>query len=86
VLPSDGATLLSATTRDPDGDSVSHWWRVKSCPSGAKPVFEVQCARDTKVRGLNVEGVYVFELTVVDRTKVATRQVAVTVAAKAGTD
>jgi len=56
VAPSDGMTALTATTRDPDGDPISHWWGVKACPSGVKPVFEARCARDTKVSGLAVEG------------------------------
>jgi len=85
LAPSDGTTLLSATTRDPDGDCISHWWRVKACPPGARPVFAVQSGRDTKVSGLTVEGAYEFELTVVDRTKSATRKVVVTVVAKRGT-
>jgi hypothetical protein len=85
LAPSDGTTFLSATTRDPDGDCISHWWRVKACPPGARPVFAVQSGRDTKVSGLTVEGAYEFEPTVVDRTKSATRKVVVTVAGKGGT-
>ncbi|MGB2823020.1 MAG: hypothetical protein WBF17_18700, partial [Phycisphaerae bacterium] len=77
-----GTTLLSATTRDPDGDCISHWWRVKACPPGARPVFAVQSGRDTKVSGLTVKGAYVFELIVVDRTKSATRKVVVNVAGR----
>ena len=82
ILPDD-STFLSARTNDPDGDVISHWWRVKSKPSGAKPAFAKQGSRDTEVDGLTVEGIYAFELTVVDRTKFARKDVIVTVAAKA---
>ncbi|MBL7037056.1 MAG: hypothetical protein ISR77_00430 [Pirellulaceae bacterium] len=81
-LPED-STLLSATTNDPDGDVISHWWRVRSKPPGAKPAFAKQGSPDTEVDGLTVEGIYAFELTVVDRTKFARKDVIVTVAAKA---
>ena len=69
------STLLSATTRDPDGDTISHWWRVRRHPGGARPVFASQGRRDTEVSGLSVAGTYVFTLTVVDRTKFARRDV-----------
>ena len=81
TLPGD-STLLSATTSDPDGDVISHWWRLRSRPPGAKPTLAKQGGRDTKVEGLSVEGIYVFGLTVVDRTKFARQDVIVTVAAK----
>jgi len=80
VTPPDHGTLLSATTSDPDGDVISHWWRVKSKPRGANPAFAKQGSRDTRVRGLAVDGRYTFELTAVDRTKFARREVIVTVA------
>jgi len=83
LAPPDSMTNLSAMTSDPDGDVVSHWWRIKKQPDGSKPVFSRQGARDTTVAGLTVAGAYVFELTVVDRTMVATREVTVTVAPKA---
>jgi O-glycosyl hydrolase len=82
VTRPDDSTLLSATTSDPDGDVISHWWRVKSRPPGARPVFANQGGRDTKISGLTVEGIYTFELTVVDRTKAARKDVVVNVAAK----
>jgi hypothetical protein len=81
VLP-DSRTTIAAVTRDPDGDLLSHWWRVKSSPAGARLAFTQQGGRDTKVSGLTVAGTYVFELTVVDRTRFVTRDVVVTVAAK----
>ena len=83
TLP-DSTTSLSATTRDPDGDVLSHWWRVTSKPPGARPVLAPQGCRGTKVSGLTVEGRYVFTLTVVDRTKLARKAVTVTVSPKAG--
>jgi len=73
---------LSARTSDPDGDAVSHWWRVKSAPAGARPVFSKQGGRDTKVSGLRTEGAYVFELTAVDRSKATSKQVSVTVSGR----
>jgi hypothetical protein len=73
---------LSATTSDPDGDVISHWWRVKKRPPGSRVVFEKQGARDTSVTGLTVEGPYVFELTVVDRTRFTRKAVTLTVAGK----
>jgi len=78
----DSMTTLSAMTSDPDGDVISHWWRIKKQPDGSKPVFSKQGASDTTVAGLTVAGAYVFELTVVDRTMFATREVTVTVAPK----
>ena len=78
-------TNLSAMTSDPDGDIISHWWRVRKSPAGAKLAFTKQGGRDTTVSGLSVEGIYVFELTVVDRTMFATREVTVTVAPPART-
>jgi hypothetical protein len=75
------SSLLSATTSDPDRDIISHWWRVKKSPVGARPVFSKQGGRQTDVSGLTVAGDYVFELTVVDRTQCVTKNVAVTVAA-----
>jgi len=74
------STTLSAATHDPDGDVTSHWWSVKSGPPGAKPVFARQASPKTTVRGLTVVGTYAFTLTVVDRTKFASRDVTVTVA------
>jgi hypothetical protein len=78
TLP-DSATVLSATTSDPDGDVISHWWSVKSAPTGVKPVFANQGSRKTEVSGLNSTGTYVFTLTTVDRTKFMTRDISVTV-------
>lgn len=74
TLP-ESATFLSAATSDPDGDVISHWWRVKASPAGAKVVLAKQGSRDTKASGLSVAGRYVFELTVVGRTKFATKEV-----------
>ena len=83
TLPA-AATALSATTRDPGGDVISHWWRVTRKPAGSAPVFAKQGGRDTKVSGLSVAGVYVFTLTVVDRTKAARKDVTAVVHPKGG--
>ncbi len=74
-------TSLSAVTSDPDGDVITHWWRVKSQPAGAAPAFGKQGGRDTQVTGLSEAGMYVFTLTAVDRTKFVQQDVAVTVRA-----
>jgi hypothetical protein len=72
-------TRLSATTSDPDGDPLSHWWSVKSKPAGAAPAFSAQSSPNSDVTGLIVPGTYVFTLRAVDRTKVAQRDVTVPV-------
>ena len=79
-----GTTWLSATTADPDGDPISHWWSVKSRPAGASPVFSAQGSPGTRADGLTAQGTYVFTLTVVDRTRVAKRDVTVTVVQGSG--
>jgi len=78
AIPSDG-TSLSAATSDPDGDPVSHWWSVKSKPAGTVPAFSAQGSSSTNVGGLTEPGVYVFTLSVVDRTRFSKRDVTVTV-------
>ncbi|NQT53338.1 hypothetical protein HQ576_14870 [bacterium] len=83
TLPA-ATTALSATTRDTDGDVISHWWRVARTPAGATPVFSKQGGHDTAVNGLNVAGVYVFTLTVVDRAAFAQKDVTVVVHPKGG--
>jgi hypothetical protein len=77
-------TTLSSVTSDPDNDIVSHWWTVKSAPTGANPVFAAQGERVTGVSGLTVAGTYVFTLTAVDRTLYARKNVTVIVNAATG--
>jgi hypothetical protein len=79
VLPTSGIAELSADTSDPDGDTISHWWSIKSRPTGAAPVIAQPGAATTEVTGLTTLGTYVFTLTVVDRTKSVTAQVTVVV-------
>jgi O-glycosyl hydrolase len=78
TLPAD-ETSLFASTSDPDGDPISHWWSVKSAPAGVSPEFSAQGSASTTVTGLTVSGVYVFTLSVVDRTKFARKDVSMTV-------
>lgn len=78
ALGADGTRLL-ATTRDADGDPISHWWSVKSKPVGATPMFSAQGSPNTDVTGLTDTGVYVFTLSVVDRSRFSKRDVTVTV-------
>jgi len=73
------STNLSATTSDPDGDTITHWWSVKSAPAAARPVFTSPGSANTVVKALTAPGTYVFTLAVIDRTKVTTRDVTVTV-------
>ncbi len=68
---------LTAATSDADGDGISHWWKVKSAPTGATPHFGRQGGPVTGVGGMNEAGTYVFTLTVVDRTRYATRDVTI---------
>jgi len=75
----DSRTSLTATTSDPDGDMISHWWSVKSKPAGANPVFARQGTPNTSVSNLAQPGTYVFTLVVVDMTRYTTRDVTVTV-------
>jgi O-glycosyl hydrolase len=72
-------TRLSAITGDPDADPLSHWWSVKSKPAGTAPAFSAQGSPNSDVTGLTLPGTYVFTLRAVDRTKVAQRDVTVTV-------
>ncbi|MCX7045497.1 MAG: hypothetical protein NTX50_08455 [Candidatus Sumerlaeota bacterium] len=79
IKPPVDATALSAQTSDPDGGVISHWWSVKSAPSGAHPVFEHPGAANTRVTGLTQPGSYTFTLTVVNLADFASRDVSVTV-------
>ena len=81
ALGTDGTRLL-ATTHDADGDPISHWWSVKSKPAGATPTFSAQGSPNTDVTGLTESGVYVFTLSVVDRSRFTKRDVTVTVSAR----
>lgn len=78
ITPGDDTRLL-ATTRDADGDPISHWWSVKSKPAGAAPSFSAQGSASSDVTGLTEAGVYVFTFHAVDRTRFAKRDVTVTV-------
>jgi len=79
----DSQTSLAATTSDPDGDLISHWWSVKSKLGGANPVFAHPGSPNTSVSGLTQPGTYVFTLVVVDMTRYTTKDVTVTVAPSA---
>ncbi len=78
TLPA-STTSLSSATSDPDADTITHWWSVKSAPAGAEPVFSSPGSADTTVSGLTVAGTYEFTLTVIDCTKFTTRDVTVNV-------
>jgi len=77
-------TSLSATTSDSDGDTITHWWSVKSAPTGASPVIDHPSMPGTTVQGLSIVGTYVFTLTVIDRSLVTSSDVTVTVIRQPG--
>jgi uncharacterized protein YjdB len=66
------STQLSAVTSDGSGDTITHWWTVQSAPAGANPVFSLQGERVTEVRNITRPGSYIFKLTLVNRTHLAT--------------
>ena len=82
-----GRTIeLTAATSDPDGDTITHWWSVKTAPAGAKVVFAKAGSPNTTVSGLTIEGTYVFTLSVIDRNHVVNRDVTVTIGARLPAD
>ncbi|MDF3129643.1 hypothetical protein P0Y35_10600 [Kiritimatiellaeota bacterium B1221] len=81
TLP-EAETTLNATCTDGDGDSLSHWWKLVSAPTGARPVFVFPTEEQTLVKGLVIPGTYSFQHVATDETKVGTSNtVTVTVAA-----
>ena len=75
------SSLLSAVTSDPNGDIITHWWTVSTAPAGANPVFSAQGERVTEVSNLTIPGIYVFTLTLIDRTLYTTKKDTVIVSA-----
>ena len=67
MLPVD-SSQLSGITSDPNNDTITHWWMIKSVPAGANPIFSAQGERLTTVSNLTVPGTYIFTLRVIDRT------------------
>lgn len=76
VLPRD-STYLSAITFDPDGDTITHWWSVTSCPAGARPILATPGYANTMARDLDSTGIYTFRMTVIDRKNFTTGEVTV---------
>lgn len=74
-----GASLLTATTSDPEGDLLRHWWYVTSAPAGAYPVFDHQGLPISNVSGMTIPGNYVFTLRCFDDLHMTTRNVTVVV-------
>lgn len=70
---------LSAKTFDKDGDNLGFWWKISSCPSGAKPVFAVPGKRTSKVSGLTVPGNYVFTFTAADNLSRVSQDISVVI-------
>lgn len=78
TLPT-AAVMLTSVSSDADGDELTHWWRTKSAPAGARPVFATPGQANTSVSGLIVPGSYTFEHIVADESKRRTATVTVTV-------
>jgi len=68
ILVPASISQLSANTSDPDNDIITHWWTVKSSPTGTSPVFSTQGERLTEVGNLVTPGMYIFNLATIDRT------------------
>jgi len=75
LLSPQDTTLLWGVTSDADGDTITHWWSVKSAPAGGWPVFSMQGHAQTQVWNLTLPGTYTFTLTAVDMTEHTTRDV-----------
>lgn len=70
---------LTSTSSDPEGSPLTHWWRTKTKPVGARPVFATPGQANTLVSGLIVPGSYVFEHIVADESQRNAATVTVTV-------
>ncbi len=84
ALPTSGVAQLSASTSDPDGDTITHWWSVVSKPSGTTISIATPGSPATQVSGLTAKGTYTFRLTVIDRSLVTTADAAVVVRSQPG--
>ncbi len=71
-----GAAALSAKAADGDEDALTYWWSVKRAPKGARVVLDKPGRAAAKATGLSTPGEYVFTVTVIDRTKAVTKDVA----------
>jgi hypothetical protein len=65
LLPS-GSSQLSVATSDPNSDTITHWWLIKSVPAGATPIFSAQGERTTEIGNLITPGIYIFTLRTID--------------------
>jgi hypothetical protein len=82
VLPA-STTHLLATTSDPQGQLLRHWWIVKTVPAGTNPVFSKQGSPSTDVSGLTQPGNYTFTLRAFDDIHMTTQDITVVVTAAA---
>jgi hypothetical protein len=78
VLPSTTTHLLASTT-DPQGQLLRHWWVVKTVPAGTNPVFTKQGSPSTDVNGLTQPGSYTFTLRAFDDIHMTTQDITVIV-------
>ncbi|HYM19747.1 MAG TPA: T9SS type A sorting domain-containing protein [Candidatus Kapabacteria bacterium] len=67
------SSKLSASTSDPQGQLLRHWWAIKSVPTGAKPSFDHQGLPNSTVSGLSVPGTYIFTLRAFDDLHMTTK-------------
>ncbi len=75
-------TTLNATCSDPDGDPLSHWWRLVSAPAGARPLIVSPASEETVVKGLILPGDYIFKHIATDESEAGfSNNITVTVSA-----
>ena len=73
VAPTNTAGL-SGTANDPELNTLTYHWSVKSQPAGANALLATPNAASTTANGLTNAGTYVFNIDVRDATNTTTRQ------------
>lgn len=68
------STTLSVVASDQENDALTYKWSVKKQPQGASVEFENGNAPTTVVKGMNVPGVYAYEVTVSDKVNTVTQE------------
>ncbi|GMU22049.1 MAG: hypothetical protein AMXMBFR13_21370 [Phycisphaerae bacterium] len=76
--PAASVTLLAAAT-DPELDTVTYAWSIKSQPAGANATLSSADTASTTANGLTVAGTYVFAVAIKDAGHTVTREVRVPV-------
>ncbi len=83
TLPA-SSSQLTATTSDPAGQLLRHWWVVKTAPAGARPIFDHQGLPNSNVSNLLLPGTYTFTLRAFDDIHMTTKDVTLTVSPAPG--